>query len=217
MTESVGSAAPLGPNHPPPSPANIKRRRRRRRLLGCLLLLLLLLLLLAAAVLVLALTLFRARDPRIQLVSATITGVAPRLTLPALRLSLNVTLDLDILVYNPNRASFSHGNGTTLLLYRGEHVGDADVLPGRIPARGMAHVAVALTVDGGRLAAEGGSLVADALAGEIGFDSQTRIPGRVKFLGFIRHHAVAESYCHFGIGFPDLRVRRQECKQRTKL
>ncbi|KAK8925818.1 hypothetical protein KSP39_PZI018708 [Platanthera zijinensis] len=219
MAES-GDSFPLPPSTSPPNdtkPLLLIRRRRRRCVLFSCLCFLLLLLLLAAIGVILFFTLLRPRDPRIQLVSSTVSGVVPRLTFPALSISLNLTIALDILVYNPNRASFSHSHGSTRLFYRSIYVGDADVLPGRIPARGSTHVAVALTIDGSRLAAEAGRLISDAMTGEVSFDAETRIPGTVKLLGFIRHHAVALSECHVDVGFPDLKVRRQECSQKTKL
>ncbi|PKU85436.1 uncharacterized protein LOC110102188 [Dendrobium catenatum] len=189
----------------------------RRRLPLILLLVFLLLLLLAAIIVILALTVFRPRDPRTQLVSATISGASPHFSLPTLTLSINLTFAFDILVYNPNRASFSHGHGSTRLLYRTAYIGDADVLPGRIPSHGSTHLQVSLTVDGSRLAGETRNLVSDAMAGEVDFDAETRIPGRVKFLGFIKHHAVAISKCHVAVGFPNLKVMRQDCTQKTKL
>ncbi|XP_020580749.1 uncharacterized protein LOC110024899 [Phalaenopsis equestris] len=195
----------------------IPKPLHRRPLPRLLLILLFLLILLIAIFVILALTLFRPRDPRTQLVSTTITGVSPRFSIPNLTLSINLTIALDILVYNPNRASFTHDHGSTRLLYRTAYIGDADVLPGRIPSHGSTHVQVSLTVDGSRLSGEAGNLVADALAGEVDFDAETRIPGRLKFLGFIKHHAVAISKCHVAVGFPNLKVRRQDCTQKTKL
>lgn len=190
--------------------------RRRRRLMfcgGCLLLLLLL----GVVVLVLYLTLFMPREPTTELVSTRVAGVSPRITLPAVRIEINVTLDLDVLVHNPNRATFDYAQGHTILRYRGTQVGDADVAPGRVPQRGDGHVHLTLRVEGDLLAADLGSLIADVLAGQLAFDSSTRIPGRLTFLGFIKHHAVAETECHVVIGVPDLRVKSQECTNETKL
>ncbi|EHA8590779.1 hypothetical protein COCNU_scaffold024094G000010 [Cocos nucifera] len=192
--------------------------RRRRRLLhfcgGCLLLLLVL----GVVILVLYLTLFMPRDPTTELVSSRVAGVSPRITImPTVRIEINVTLDLDVLVHNPNRAAFDHAQGHTILRYRGTQVGDADVAPGRVPQRGDGHVQLTLRVEGDRFAVDLGSLIADVAAGEFAFDSSTRIPGRLIFLGFIKHHAVAESECHMVIGVPDLKVKSQECSHETKL
>lgn len=215
MTESgLPRASSASPIIPKPVP-------RPRRICCCrplvFLLVLLAHLLLAALLLILALTLFRPRDPRTQLVSTTLTGVAPRVSLPTLSVSVNLTFAFDILVYNPNRASFTYGNGTTRLMYRSVHFADARILPGRIPARGSTHVFVSMTVDSSHFAGEVGRLAADAMAGEVDFDAETRLPGRVKLLGFIKHHAVATSKCHVAVGFPELKVRKQDCTQKTKL
>lgn len=212
MTETGHSSSRLGP-----SPTHVHHDRRRKlRCLPLLICLAVLLALLITAV-ILAFTVFRQRDPNTTLVSATVTGVSPRVTFPAIRVELNVTLDLDLLVKNPNYASFSHDAGKAQLYYSGAQVGEADVAPGRIPARGSTHVKARLTVDGGNLTAEAGSLLRDVVAGRVGFDTKTRIPGKVTLLGFIKRHAVATSDCHVEVGLPDLKVRSQECKLKTKL
>ncbi|XP_008788146.2 uncharacterized protein LOC103705995 [Phoenix dactylifera] len=213
MTESGDSSTHLNSS----SPTSLHRRRRRRR---CLILggaCLLLLVVLGVVALVLYLTLLKARDPTIKLVAARVEGVSPRVTLPAFHIELNVTLELMVLVHNPNRAAFDHAEGDTALLYRGALVGDAVVEPGRIPPRGDAYVQLNLRVEADRLAAKLLSLVADVAAGEVAFDTSTRIPGRVTILAFIKRHAVASSECHVTFGVPDLKVRNQECRYETSL
>ncbi|KAK9082838.1 hypothetical protein Scep_029309 [Stephania cephalantha] len=59
-------------------------------------------------------------------------------------------------------------------------------------------------------------LVGDVLAGEIAVDVNTRVPGRVTFLGIFRRHAVAVSRCQIKIGVPGLQVRQQTCSNKTK-
>ncbi|WOK96738.1 hypothetical protein Cni_G05445 [Canna indica] len=192
-------------------------RRRRRRRLCCFLCLFFLALLIVAAV-VLALTVFKIREPQAELVSVRVAGVSPRVILPAMRLELNLTLDLSVLVHNPNYAAFSHADGgLTHLFYRGTQVGEATVAPGRIPSRGSELLRLALAVDVDRIAAELGDLIADVLAGAVAFDTDTRLPGRVTILGFVKRHAVATSKCHVVFGVSDLKVRSQDCTQSTKL
>lgn len=210
MTESSDSATRLRADF---SPA----RRRRRQCLPAVVVCLLLVLVLAAIALILAFTVFRVRDPTTQLVSARVSGISPRVDIPALRVQINVTVNLVILVHNPNRAAFAHALGQTQLYYRGVQVGFADVEPGRISARGSEDVRVAMTVEADQFASALASLVADVMAGQVGLDASTRIPGRVNFLRVFKHHAVAVSECHVVVGFPDLRVRSQECTQKTKL
>lgn len=89
--------------------------------------------------------------------------------------------------------------------------------PGRIPPRGDANVQFKFQVEADRLVAKFLSLIADVAAGEVTFDSSSRIPGRVTVLGFIKRHAVAEAECHVAIGVPKLRVKSQQCSYKTKL
>ncbi|KAK9290265.1 hypothetical protein L1049_008432 [Liquidambar formosana] len=190
---------------------------KRRCLIAVGAVLLMLLLLLFVIALILALTVFKAREPRTQVVSAAVEGIAPRVSLPLIRIQLNITLDLKLLVENPNHASFKHGTGKSVLLYNGHQVGEADIFPGNIPARGSTTLACRLTLQVDELASDVTPLIRDVLAGELLMETHTRIPGRVSFLGILRKHAVAISDCQIAIGIPDMKIRRQDCKQRAKL
>ena len=193
-------------------------RRRRRCLCVCLLVTLAVLLALAITLLVLFLTVLKVRDPTTRLVSTRLAGVAPRLTFPALSVQLNVTLLLTVAVHNPNPASFAYdAGGHTDLTYRGAHVGDAAIDPGRIPSKGDGEVKLALTVQADRLAADLAQLVADVESGSVAMEASTRIPGRVTILGIFKRHAVAYSDCSFVFGVAEMTVRSQQCHDRTKL
>ncbi|KAL6905738.1 hypothetical protein ACP4OV_003339 [Aristida adscensionis] len=212
-------AAPSAPAWPPGStkPPPPSAARRRRCLCLCLLATVAVLLALAVTVLALSLTVLRVRDPTTRLASTRLAGVAPRLTFPALSLQLNVTLLLAVAVHNPNAASFSYLSGHTDLTYRGTRVGEAEIDPGRIPSRGDGEVRLALTVQADRLAADAAKLLADVEAGAVPMEASTRIPGRVTILGIFKRAAVAYSDCSFVFGVAEMRVRSQECRDRTKL
>uniref|UniRef100_A0A0E0MBT5 Late embryogenesis abundant protein LEA-2 subgroup domain-containing protein n=1 Tax=Oryza punctata TaxID=4537 RepID=A0A0E0MBT5_ORYPU len=189
--------------------------RRRRRLCCCLLVtLVVLLLVLAITLLVLFLTVLRVRDPTTHLVSTRLIGLSPRLS----SLQLNATLLITVAVHNPNPASFTYATGGhTDLTYRGAHVGDADIDPGRIPSRGDGNVTMALTLQADRFAGDLTQLVGDVMAGSVALDASTRIPGRVAILGVFKRHAVAYSDCHLVLGVTEMGVRSQQCSDRTKL
>ncbi|KAL5206791.1 hypothetical protein ABZP36_035000 [Zizania latifolia] len=219
-----GGGLPTHTTAMPPSKPHVdehdqrRRRRRRRCLCCCLLVTLLLLLLVAVTLLVLFLTVFRVRDPTTRLVSTRLSGVAPRLAFPAVSLQLNVTLLLAVAVHNPNPASFTFASGGhSDLSYRGAHVGDAEIAPGRIPSRGDGTVELALTLQADRFAGDLTQLVADVTAGSVPLDASTRIPGRVAIFGVLKRHAVAYSDCHIVVAISDMDVQRKECRDRTKL
>ncbi|KAL5974890.1 hypothetical protein ACLOJK_031564 [Asimina triloba] len=213
ITAMEAGNGPTAPKQNPPPTPNSKLRRKLR---PCCFATVLVLVGLAIVILVLALTVFRTRSPQTTLVSARVTGVSPRVSLPAVRIELNITLDLHNRIRNPNYASFRHDAGKSLIFYRGVQVGEADVEPGRIPSRGSADLRSRLTLEADNLLPEVGSLIGDIMAGEVGLDSRTRIPGRVTILGIFKRHAVATIDCHVAVGFPSLKIQRQDCKQKTK-
>ncbi|KAJ1407198.1 Late embryogenesis abundant protein [Sesbania bispinosa] len=195
----------------------IPQKKKRR---GCVIaigVVLLLLLVLVTVSLVLALTLFKTKEPRTKLVSATLEGISPSVTFPAIDIKINVTLDLKILVENRNHASFKHQEGTSLLLYKGKQVGDTDIYPGLIPARGSTTLPCRLTLQADKLASNMTCFVGDLLGGQISMETVTEIPGKVSFLGIIKKHIVAKSNCQFTFGFPDLEIKSQICKNKAKL
>ncbi|KAL6899068.1 hypothetical protein ACP4OV_005726 [Aristida adscensionis] len=186
-------------------------RLRRRRRCVCLLVTAAALLLLAVTILVLSLTVLRVRDPTTRLVSVSFAG-APSLA------PLNVTLLLAMDVRNPNAASFSYASGHAQLWYRGALVGDGDFDPGRLPSRGNATVHLVMTVLGESLSSELlAQLMADVEAGAVPLDAGARIPGKVAIFKVVKLRAVAYSNCHLVFGFPEMRVRSQECQDHAKL
>lgn len=191
---------------------------RRRCLCLCGLITLALLAALAITLLVLFLTVLRVRDPTTRLVSTRLSGIAPRLTFPAVSLQLNVTLLIVVSVHNPNPASFAYASGGhTDVTYRGAQVGSAEIDPGRIPSRGDANVSLALTLQADRFASQLQHLISDVESGAVPLEAATRIPGRVNIFGLFRRHAVAYSDCSFVFGVPEMKVRTQQCRDRTKL
>ncbi|KAK2656347.1 hypothetical protein Ddye_009399 [Dipteronia dyeriana] len=191
--------------------------RHRRRCLITVVTLLILLLVLSIVAVVLALTVFKPKQPRTQIQSVTVDGISPRFSFPNIDFQLNITLDLLILVENRNRASFKHGTGKSFLLYQGSQVGDADIYPGLIPARGSTTLPCRLTLQVDKLADDLNRLIRDVLDGKLVMETRTRIPGRVNFLGIFKKHIQATSECRFTIGFPDIKVQNQECKNEAKL
>ncbi|KAJ0985347.1 hypothetical protein J5N97_003703 [Dioscorea zingiberensis] len=212
MTASGETSAHLRPGESPSQRQSLLRRRRR-----CLLISSVVILLLIALILILYFTLFRFHDPSTEVISVRVDGVSPRVTFPVISINLNISLALKILVHNRNPASFTHAPGTAFLFYRGIQVGEAQVAQGRIPAKGSEVLSCELTLEADKVAGDLTTLLGDVANGEVGLDSSTRIPGRVKFLGLFKHHAVTLSECHVVIGFPDIKVKSQECTHKTKL
>ncbi|KAM4079145.1 hypothetical protein ACB094_09G094500 [Castanea mollissima] len=161
---------------------NDMKRKRKRRCLMALGIPLILIFLLFIIILILALTVFKTKSPKTTLVSASLDGVAPSVSLPSAQIELNITVDLKILVKNPNHVSFKHGQGKSYLLYEGNQVGEADIYPG----------------------------------GQLVMQADTRIPGRINFLGIFKKHVVVVSECQLQIAVLDMNITDKACKDKTK-
>ncbi|KAL3715325.1 hypothetical protein ACJRO7_007108 [Eucalyptus globulus] len=198
-------------------PAEGRNSLRGRRCLVFLLAVPLLLFLLSVVALVLSLTLLKPRDPTISVASATLSGISPQVTsFPVLKIELNVTLNIILLVHNRNHFSFRHGPGKSIILYRGGQVGEAELLPGEIPARKSAEMPCRLMLEVDKVMAEDvASLVRDVLGGEVVVKSRTSIPGRVRLWKVLRRHVVATSECQYTIGVPAMTIQSQDCKYET--
>ncbi|KAJ0088818.1 hypothetical protein Patl1_31626 [Pistacia atlantica] len=153
-------------------------------------------------------------NPRLKFNQAKVEGIAPRLTLPTLNFQLNLTLDLQILVENPNHASFRHGTGNSILMYGGDQVGEADIYPGLIPSAGSTTLPCRLTVQVDKIASDITTLIGDITGGQVVMETHTKIPGRINFLGIFKKHVVTSSDCKFTIGFPAMNITNQECKNK---
>ncbi|KAL9236077.1 hypothetical protein vseg_010784 [Gypsophila vaccaria] len=210
---TTGDTVPLDPASP-----LSKDPKRKRWLRLCMCLCLIKLLVVVVVVVVLLLTVFKVKQPKIQLVSTTVEGIAPRITLlPAMKIDLNVTLNVTILVTNPNHVSFRAAEGKAQLLYMGDEVGDVDIDPGLVPSKGSSILVCVLVLEASRFADSGVmSLIRDITDGELDLEVKTRIPGRAKVL-FFKKHVVTSSDCKIGIGFPDMKIVNQDCHQHTKL
>jgi hypothetical protein len=224
MAEKKNDQVPLDPGNDGSNtisrggraPLDAKLMKRRRCLFAAGGAALVLLMLLLTIALILALTVFKSKPPRIQILSAAIEGVAPRISFPVIQVEFNLTLDLKFLAKNRNYASFKHGQGKSLLLYQGKQVGEADIYAGLIPARGTETLSCLLTLEVDKLASNLTGLINDVVGGDLGMETQTRIPGRINFLGIFKRHVVAVSACQLNISVPNMSISRRTCKQKTK-
>ncbi|GLJ38134.1 hypothetical protein SUGI_0776300 [Cryptomeria japonica] len=96
------------------------KRKRRQRLCGCFISCGVFTIILAIIILVLALTVFKTKDPEITLNSVKIGDIKTKIDVAALTVHLNLTLTADMSIKNTNKAaSFRHANGTTMMMYQG--------------------------------------------------------------------------------------------------
>nr|CAD1828910.1 unnamed protein product [Ananas comosus var. bracteatus] len=181
----------------------------------CALLTVAALLALALVLVVLALTVFRPRHAVTTVDYVRLAGLRIALDVPDLGVDLNLTLDLAITAYNPNRVGFRYGEGDAELYYRGALVGAASIPAGEVAPRGKVRTDVELTLLAGRLAGDA-ALYADVVAGEVPFATETTIPGRVTVLGVLKHHMVTYTACDITVSVRNRTVENSNCRYRTK-
>nr|XP_018625638.1 uncharacterized protein LOC108944785 isoform X2 [Nicotiana tomentosiformis] len=124
-------------------PPNYGSRRGR----NCCFICLAILLLLGLLFLILGLTVFKAKKPVI-----TVNSVSLRdFSVDILQVHLNVTLQVDLSVKNPNRVGFKYDSTSAILQYKGQVVGDAPIPSGGIGSRETRPMNITLTVMADRL------------------------------------------------------------------
>ncbi|KAG0484958.1 hypothetical protein HPP92_009037 [Vanilla planifolia] len=104
-------------------------------------------LLLGVTILVLALTVFKVKDPEVTMNNLHLDRLfVPGIGTPENPISVNATLTADISIKNPNVASFRFRNSTTEFFYEGVTVGAAYAPDGYVKARRTARMNVTVDV-----------------------------------------------------------------------
>ncbi|GKV02894.1 hypothetical protein SLEP1_g15273 [Rubroshorea leprosula] len=107
-------------------------------------------------------------------------------------IQVNLTLNVQLLVQNQNKANFVNGEGKSLLVYKGKPIGKDIINPGLIPSKGSTTLATRMTLQADKMGTDIIDLAEEVLAGEVNLDTLTSIPGKVDtFLKFIKKRTVA--------------------------
>ena len=151
--------------------------------------------LLGIAALVLALTVFKVRDPVLTMNGVTLEGVDGDLgTAGRPAVSVNATLSADISVKNPNVASFRFGRSETDFHYAGETVGVAYAPPGEVGAGRTVRMNITLDVLADRISPNVNAT--DLIFGQdYNLTSYTEIAGRVSVLGIYKRDLDIKMNC----------------------
>ncbi|XP_058075236.1 uncharacterized protein LOC131223751 [Magnolia sinica] len=165
--------------------------------------------------LILGFTVFKPKHAITTVNSVKLSGMQVSLDPINLRVDLNVTLDLNISVKNPNPASFRFGNSSTLLYYRDGIVGEAGIPAGEILSHKTMDMNATLALMADRLVLDS-NVYSDVLSGTLPLKTSTRIAGRVTVLNVFKHHLVSYTYCDLSINVWNRTVGKSDCKYRTK-
>ncbi|KAF8041801.1 hypothetical protein BT93_A0408 [Corymbia citriodora subsp. variegata] len=166
-------------------------------------------------VLILALTVFKARKPVITVNSINLKDLDVSFDISQMRALLNMTVDADLSVRNPNRVGVEYRSSSALLGYRGVSIGEAPIPAGRISADSTEEMKIAVTVMADRLLSNQRGLP-DILAGVLPLSASTKISGKVSILGIKIHVASAVS-CDIEVFISNRTIDDHQCKYDTKL
>ncbi|XP_059669827.1 uncharacterized protein LOC132315086 [Cornus florida] len=192
-----------------------KRMSRRRKI--CLLVTFGVILAVVLLIVILALTVFKPKDPVITVNPVSLENLDFSLdALNGRRVYLNVTVDVSLSVKNPNKVGFNYRNSSASLKYMGELVGEVPIPAGKISADKTKPMNVSVTVLADRLLTNSNAY-SDVLSGTLPLSASTRISGKVRILNFIKIGVVAYATCDFTINVMTITVADQTCDYKTKL
>lgn len=150
--------------------------------------------LLGITILVLALTVFRVKDPVLTMNGVTLEGVDGDLGTARHPVSVNATLTADISIKNPNVASFRFDRSETDFYYAGETVGVAYAPQGQVGADRTVRMNVTLDVLADRISPNVNAT--DLIFGQdYNLTSYTEITGRVDVLGIYKRDLDIKMNC----------------------
>lgn len=187
------------------------RNRRRNICLAVIAVVLAIVILLV----VLGFTVFKAKHPINTVNSIAVKDLKFSLDIMRLRVNLNVSLDVNLSIKNPNKVGFKYTNSSALLKYRGEVVGDVPVPAGEISAGETLPMNMTLTVLADRLLSNS-DVYSDVMSGTLPFSTFTRMSGKVHIL-IVKIHLVSYTTCDFNISVGNRSVTDQTCHYKTKL
>lgn len=165
-------------------------------------------------ILVLGLTVFKAKRPVTSVNSVSLRDFDLSLDVLALRVRLNVSLDVNVAVKNPNKVGFQFTNSSALLKYRGQVVGEVPIPAGKIGAQQTLSMNITLALMADRLLSNS-NLYSDVASGTVPLSTFTRISGHVRIL--FKIHVVSYTTCDLYVDVINRRIANQTCHYRTKL
>ncbi|PKA65373.1 hypothetical protein AXF42_Ash005707 [Apostasia shenzhenica] len=192
--------------------------RRRRRMLWCCGCCGAATVLIGVVILVLALTVFRIRDPELTMNHLHLDHLfVPGLgSLQNPTVSVNATLTADVSIKNPNVASFRFGNATTEFFYIGELVGVAYSPDGHVKPWRTARMNVTVDVLADRVVLDTNATSTFVFAGEVNMSSYTDIAGRVNVLGVYKRNLEVELNCTFTVDLFGRTLSNTFCQSHVK-
>ncbi|KAK4359526.1 hypothetical protein RND71_021755 [Anisodus tanguticus] len=187
---------------------------KKRRARNCCFICVAVVLLLGLLFLILGLTVFKAKKPVTTVNSVSLRDLDISFDFARLQVHLNVTLEADLSVRNPNRVGFKYDSTSAILQYKGQTVGDAPVPAGEIASRETRPMNITLTVMADRLLSTSG-LFSDVRSGMLPLTTYIKLSGVVRVL--FKIHVKTATTCDLYIDVLNRKLANQTCHYKTKL
>ncbi|KAG0609981.1 hypothetical protein M758_7G029500 [Ceratodon purpureus] len=195
------------PGEPSLTMSEYEEKRRKKRMWLTIALLIVVVIII---VVILALTIFKAREPKLEINSIDIETFSIGVD------SLNMSLLLDITVYNPNRADFTYSESVARMFYYGDAVGQAFIPAGTIKSKADEFLSVLLFVEAARVLVNE-HLPGNIVSGILPVVATTTLNGIVRVFGVFKHHAVTTSDCDITVFVANATLQSFNCKHAVKL
>ncbi|CAN1147199.1 hypothetical protein LINPERHAP2_LOCUS15728 [Linum perenne] len=192
-----------------------KRRKRRNICLGTTAAAIILIVLI---MLILALTVFKAKKPVTTMENVSLRDLSMSLDITNNRtpIRLNLTLDVDMAIKNPNKVGvkLSAGNSASLI-YRGEQVGEIPIPAGKISADSTTPMNMTMVLMADRLLSRS-QLYSDVLADVIPVNVYARIKAKVSIFKIFKIGVTSVTTCDITVFVSNRTVGQQNCNSKTK-
>lgn len=192
-----------------------KANRRRNRTCCCIGTTICIIIAIVILILILAFTVFKPKRPVISYNNVSVKDLDISFDITKFKVHLNVTLDVNLSVKNPNKAGFKYSDSTAFINYRGQLVGEVPIPADQISAGETKPMNVSLTLLADRLLSNS-NLYSDVQSGVVPLNSYIRLPGKVKILG-LKIRAVSTSSCDFSVYTSNRTIADQSCQYKTQL
>ncbi|KAK7294926.1 hypothetical protein RJT34_17825 [Clitoria ternatea] len=163
---------------------------------------------------ILAMTVYKPKPPIIHVDSIGLKNVEMGVNVFSLTMVVNVTLELDVSVQNPNKFGFRYYGGSATLNYRGQLIGDATIPDGECPAEETKGINVTLTIMADRFVSTP-EVLKDIASGILPLNTVMNVSGKVIILGFIKFRVESSSSCDFTVNLSMKKVVDKKCQSKT--
>ncbi|KAL0328530.1 UNVERIFIED_CONTAM: hypothetical protein Scaly_2285600 [Sesamum calycinum] len=159
------------------------------------------------------LTVFKPKHPITTVDSIAVSDLHFSIDVAELRVHLNVTLNANVTVKNPNRLDFTYANSSAFLIYRGKEVGEAAIPAGEIGGGAAQSLNLNLTLMADRLLSDS-DFYSDVISGTLPLQTNVKLPGKLRLL--IDISIVSYASCDLEIHLAS-RSLDQKCHYKAKL